>query len=89
MTFSLDYGPAGMALTGSGLLSWTASLADLGPQFLGLTLEDSTGMRISYEFVIEVVDAPPPGGPDPAVLEAELLALINAARATGWSCSAA
>ncbi|MEE4637498.1 MAG: putative Ig domain-containing protein [Wenzhouxiangella sp.] len=56
LTFAIAEGPTGMAIDGSGRLSWTPSTADLGPQTVVLSVSDSLGVTANQSFILEVTE---------------------------------
>ncbi len=58
LSYSLDVAPGGMVLDpGSGLLSWTPTLADLGSHPVTVRVTDSRGFADTESFQVQVIDA--------------------------------
>jgi VCBS repeat-containing protein len=57
-TFALDTGPAGMAMSASGLVSWTPSLSQLGPFAVTVRVTDNTARSTTQSFTVTVATDP-------------------------------
>ncbi len=61
-TFALDSGPSGMTVSSAGVVSWTPTAGQIGPQAVVVRADNAVGSD-TQSFTVEVAAAPPPAPP--------------------------
>jgi len=88
LTFSLIDGPAGMAIAGgpNPTLTFTPSLAQIGPHFVSIEVSDGRGGLDVQAFLLDVI--PPPFSPPPPAPPVPEIVLAAATDATSYGPAA-
>ncbi len=60
LTYSLTTAPAGMTISATGLISWTPTAAQVGPQAVTVRVQDQGGLFATQSFTVTVAGTPPP-----------------------------
>ena len=63
LTYSLVAAPAGMTVSGTGLINWTPAAGDEGTYSIVLAAIDANGDQVLQHYILSVTDAPPSAPP--------------------------